>query len=406
MAILSSYRSAFSLCDARARRTLAAAHRIGAVTATSHAWRELHRCIEARRPLRPSVQLLHISKSGGTSICAAAVHAGCRDARWAEYYPQDACKIRPRDERARVDNRWVHLTWDNCIAGHFDDGPRWIAGTAAAAFERWTRDRPSQRSRRRVHTCDLRAQWLARHRVTFHSIESALSDEMVRASACEAQMVGITVMRDPVERIQSHVHAVLAAGNRSHPLLARDRLLIHDGDRRGGVARAIYNVSYLSSLLPVIFDNAYVRFLAGDAAARVPFGAINASHLALALGVLHSLDFVLPLGSQHTGLVLERGLGWPRNATAQYMRSRYGSRPSVREAAFTIADAQWLAHLNRFDYALYGVAHSLHSLDALSLQQLDQHVHVPPHPDSLATTTRGAQAGEAYDASTCAPCAP
>ena len=56
---------------------------------------ELHRKAAMRKS---AVEFLHVSKSGGSSLCAAAVHSGCR---------------------AALD--------DNCLVPHWlDDAPRWV----------------------------------------------------------------------------------------------------------------------------------------------------------------------------------------------------------------------------------------------------------------------------------------
>ena len=388
-------------CDAPTRRALAEAHRVGRskIGQAARAWVALGRCMEERRSQRPTVLLIHVSKAGGTSMCAAAVLAGCRDARWGEYYPKppNLCSTRPTSLTARVGKVLQHLDWDNCLCRRFDDGPRWVMEPASPAFEYWFADRGSQRELRGLHTCQARALWLRARSITFHAIEGPLSDDMVAASACAEQMVRVMPFRDPIDRIQSHLVGVLQASNRSHELLSRSRIFYADqrpdlgaspasgsrdllpGSEQAPRAEPSFNLGYLAALLPLIFDNAYCRMLAGRAVALLPFGAINASHYAVALSVLQRVDYVLPLGSPHTADVLEAGLGWPSTSSERADPRRspewsFATPASRREAApFSLTDRQWLAELNHFDYALFGVAHAQHHLDVASLGLLRQY---------------------------------
>ena len=192
-------------CSAASRRSLANAHRTGE-SSTRDAWRVLADCIAVDRRRRPGVMLLHVSKSGGTTMCAQAVQAGCRDARWAEYHPR-SCGVRPPVETTRVGTVAVHLSWDNCMGRYFDDGPMWVMEPASPAFEWWIRQRPSNRESRGMHSCEARARWLASRGATFHSVEGPLSDAMTAAAACVDVMTRIILIRDPIERAYSHVQA-------------------------------------------------------------------------------------------------------------------------------------------------------------------------------------------------------
>ena len=310
-------RAKIATCGVHARRALAEQKDVGAA-----AWQKLGRCLEAYRHARPGILFVHISKSGGTSMCQRARREGCTS------------------------------YGNNCWMVGLDDGPNWIDPAVVEPSFLLTAI-PSQRRARHVATCQQRLAFAVSRGINFVAIENFLSEEMVAAEACMAELVGVIYIRSTLSRLHSHYRNAVKLwpqlgwvrgltslviwpdgktyGKFTAELLSRS-LSNFAGLRRPwatpdlapselwwasqgaflntSASPAAFDVERLSHELNLISDNYVTRTLAGDEAFHLPFGRINRSHFEVALRTLRNLEWVLPLESPRKEIVLQSGLGW------------------------------------------------------------------------------------------------
>ena len=319
--------SPFTLCSAVARRRLAEdSLRTG--RSDARAWAAVGGCLDRRRAGAP-VWFLHVSKSGGSSLCAAAAAAGCHDAG--------------RAEGGR----------NGCWSRELGDGPDWMVV-------------PMARTRHNV-SCAERLAHCRRRGIDFLAREAELPTPDGTPTVCSGSLTSVMLVNDPIVRLASHLGEIYAHSYEAvgyGKLLPPSEMLLRGGRH--------YDVSrLLRSPFALLADNFLTRYLSGAPASKLPFGTINASHAAAAMRTLRAVDWVLPLASSHVGRVLVAALGWPRAAAwgAEPERARVG------RLNFTIDDAseRWLRHVNRHDAALLAEAEHLHRLDLMGLEQLKAH---------------------------------
>ena len=155
-------------CGVATRRALAAR-----TDSDPAAWRRLGKCLVESRAARPVVMFVHVSKSGGTSVCQNARSDGCSTAG------------------------------NNCWVLELDDGPSWISPEAVSRPFLFT-DVPSMRKAWGVDSCAERLQFSVARGLTFVAVENYLSAEMVGESACEREFVGLIYLRETLTRLHSH----------------------------------------------------------------------------------------------------------------------------------------------------------------------------------------------------------
>ena len=297
-------------CGVAARRALAA--RTDAFPAD---WRRLGKCMVESRAARPVVMFVHVSKSGGTSVCQDARSDGCS------------------------------TDGNNCWVIELDDGPSWISPEAVSRPFLFT-DVPSMRKSWDVASCADRLQFSVNRGLNFVAVENYLSAEMVGERACEREFVSLIYLRETLTRLHSHFRntvklwphdapigdiavavrpwypylrftaediskSALKEGRPPFPTPPHLSWWVGEGAfTNSTVTPASFDVPRLARLLPIISDNYVVRTLAGDAAFHLPYGGINRSHYDVALETLRNLDWVVPLESTHKKVVLTAGLGW------------------------------------------------------------------------------------------------
>lgn len=120
-----------------------------------------------------------------------------------------------------------------------------------------------------------------------------------------------------------------------------------------------------------------MRSLAGESAFGVARGSVTEEHYATALASLRAIDWVIPLGSPSTDLVLTAGLGLAHGTSSLPADL---SRPGHTQfAPFSEDDLAMLTELNVFDLRLQKEADTLHALDVESLRELQRH-----YPEAVA----------------------
>ena len=201
---LTASASAASVCDAPARRQLAA------TGGDSSAWRALGRCMAA--DAREAILFLHVSKSGGTGLCSLA--------------QLEHCTIDGNQREVGA-----NAIYGNCWAPELDDGPHWLTYYPDAAFHTDFDNMPSTRAASGVATCAGRRDWAAAHGSNFMMDENFYSDDMVAERACSAYFVGTMLFRAPIERIYSHFRELVTTNQARRPGCTRCRIIQHRGAR-------------------------------------------------------------------------------------------------------------------------------------------------------------------------------
>lgn len=269
-----------------------------------------------------AVFFLHVSSSGGTAVCRLAQEQPC----------------------SRVPSCGANC---NLNCRHPWDWRQQCVPPACV---------PPARPCRPPHKpgCAGLRRWVAQHNLTFVASETMLTE----GGLCP-DFVYVTVLRDPVARLQSQLERMSSQPNHKlHQLLSQPRVL---------------NTSVTTSLMGTpALDNYLVRLLLGPPTFFLPLRAINASHFAAASRVLAGFAAAVPLDGLNTdGATWLRGaLRWrgaPRKANHHRLPGAAPLRPptqpaasgrrlSARHQALGERSLRLLRELNRYDLQLYAEA--------------------------------------------------
>ena len=391
----SHVRAALALPEAPARRALAEAGN----RTTGADWRSFAARSRAERSARRAILFVHVSKSGGTSLCMAATRgAGCHDVATIEATGLERCARGPAPN-VTGDKGAAFAFGLNCWSRWLGDGPIWKYSTS-------TNNNYGKKGDGR-RTCAARLAYVGSVRANLLALESyapgldarafaaasgapppavaarlALSAPSfdARDAVCGRDFVTVLVVREPLERIHSHFQNIVQVLRDDPDANFPPSRVFADADA-AGLPR--FAARWLATRLNHVADNLYVRTLLGRAAYDLPFGAVGPDHERAALEVLQAIDWVLPLSSPHAGLVLADGLGWRSAAARAHLETNRKAR-TARFAPFDADEAEWLAAINRHDYALYDQARALHALDVEALRSLQRHAPERAAPEVLA----------------------
>ncbi|KAG2497530.1 hypothetical protein HYH03_004678 [Edaphochlamys debaryana] len=295
-----------------------------------------------------AIEFLHVSKSGGTSMCSVADRNGCSAESTTNY--------------------------GNCMVRRFDDRPRWVSARQHAAVQaldgwRWYYRYLVRRGER---PCEYRDEFMHRKRFTFYSNEFAAhgglepgaeADPAASSSPAGAhppwasahvcpQFLNVLMLRAPLARLASHLRWIIKVYRteygRAHEAFFRGR-----------------NATSWRQLAPAAVDNYYTRLLLGEAVYYAPPGSITDEHVAAARLVLLQFDVVLLLESGELDeLWLRHALGWRVGLAAAHARSHGGAGRGAAEALIP-ADLPDLEAANEPDVRLYDFGVAVHLLDGL-----------------------------------------
>lgn len=232
---------------------------------------------------------LHISRSGGTSLCRVA--RSQPQLTIAEAEPPCNCAL----------DRLFHepLSWANAYASAISPGRQWWAQPGPPRELPWT--------------CEKRAEWMAnpdvRGRIADSKgiIDFTMSEYLLpsavhepppsapepgQASAYQAavcpQFTTFTMLRRPL----SHALSLLTYMRQAEPAYPA-------------------NVSELEIVTPMVMDSYNIRSLSTPEVFHSPVGTINASHLVAAAAKLLQFDAVLTTeDGASSDVFLQQGLGW------------------------------------------------------------------------------------------------
>jgi hypothetical protein len=260
------------------------------------------------------VFFLHVSSSGGTAVC-----------RWAQEQP---CGRVP--SCGANCNLNCHHPWD------------WVQSCRPPACK--VPSRPCKSPFKLG--CGGLARYARRRNLTFFA-----SETMLHEAPCLRSFTYVTVLRDPIERLQSQFSRM----HGQHPNTRLRELLS---------AAHAFNTSERSSLMgPAAVDNYLVRLLAGPEAFFLPAGGINASHFHRASSRLSRFDVAIPIENLSTfGTTwMQTALGWEgtlTRANSHRRRRRIRSTDGGTPRTFGERSLRKLQALNKFDLQLISEARS------------------------------------------------
>jgi hypothetical protein len=226
---------------------------------------------------RSSMYFLHISKSGGTAMCDLACRNGCRTPHCGKN--------------------------GNCWSRQAKDGPIWEISND----HEWWMDSGVKLSRNAIYSnCLLEERHLISKDWNFVANENYLFGGETtpnHVQVCSNQFLNVVVIRDPVERVISHMAHMQALYNKR-----QKKNIIFD------------NVKKFVSDFQVVSSNYMSRILLGGKIFRELDNTVLRSnhtlaneYLRLAKRHLSEFDVVIimsDLFSNRAGNVLRRGLGW------------------------------------------------------------------------------------------------
>ncbi|KAG2426151.1 hypothetical protein HXX76_013132 [Chlamydomonas incerta] len=312
-----------------------------------------------------AIEFLHISKSGGTSMCTVADANGCTAESTTNF--------------------------GNCMVRRFDDRPRWVSATAhneTAPLDGW-RWYYRYLVRRGERTCEYRDEFMHRKHFTFYSNEFAVhgglddrsywangtstgtaagADPSAAAAAAAgaaagsapgptyasahvcSQFLNVILLRHPLSRLVSHIKWIMKVYRTEY------------GKRHEDFFRG-RDAAWWRRFAPAAVDNYNMRLLLGEGVYYAPIGSLGAAHLAAARLVLLAYDVVLLLEAPDVDeLWLKQALGWRvglRSASARVA----GAHRSTAE--MMPPDLDTLVKANENDVLLYNFAAAVHQIDGV-----------------------------------------
>ena len=287
----------------------------------------MHRCeymasCAASAPPRRPVFFLHVSSSGGSSLCALAQSQPCARV--------PSCGANCNLQCAHPWDWRQHCMVPACAPPAKPCRPPYKPGCAGLS------------------------RYVRRRNLSFVASETLLAHGLC------PEFAYVAVVRDPVARLQSQLERMSATPNhRLHAMMARPR---------------VFNASETTSLMgTAAVDNYLTRLLLGPSAFFLPLRGINASHALAASRVLARFAAVIPLedlGGAGTRL-LQQKVGWrgcPRRTNAHSGaagganggggkggggKAGGGRRRLAQRQALGARSLQTLRELNRFDIGLH-----------------------------------------------------
>ena len=223
--------------------------------------------------------LMHLSKSGGTSMCQWAERAGCHDPVYAE---------RPGLVRGG-EFGGIEVMGHNCWSRTLEDGPIWLPKPGSLPQMRGKLAVMAAAHRRAgAATCAGRESFLRSHGLDFFAVEAPAWGELARSpAACLARFHSVILLRDPLERLHSHL-CFLDTNRRYGRDWAFGATLPKLPDRDDGLLR--FNLTAVVERLPHLTNNYVTRTLAGAAAYAAALGDVGRAEHEAARTVLRSFE--------------------------------------------------------------------------------------------------------------------
>ena len=341
-------KTTFELCTGKPqeRRQLA---ELGDDT-TKDQWLEMKRCMEEREEELVGVYSLHVSKSGGTSLC--------------DLLKEEQCFISPHNPNA---NCWSNRYRTQVI----DLGPQWQRKKKSEAFgfPEWVLYNetavPSS-------SCDQIVQYLQDNNQKVAMSENWLPEG---GNLCQNYFSNIVVIRDPMRRVLSHYQHLYRAcmSKKTTKGLKRDQChqMLH-----GGIwneeSKNYFNLTFMMEWFDIVSDNYYVRSLNDQSVYKEPFGmnGKGGMYLQHALRNLRNFDWIILIQSGNDEedinreLIIKYGLGLENDFGISRKKREKKSDIILRENDYKI-----MKKLNKYDQKIWSEAKRLNSLDVISLKK-------------------------------------
>ena len=323
------------------RRTLAAMEQNSTTPTPDALWQQMLQSVVAREKSLDGVYALHISKSGGTSLCDAM--------------KADRCFVTP-DKRIKA----------FCWAGRYksksiDLGTKWArrrkVNETNIQFKNWVfYDENSSPS----STCsDVRA-FLQKRNQSLAMSENWLPN----GGVCEHDFMNIILLRHPLERLLSHYRHLYYECVHHSPPDSCTSMLTEDG---------YFDIDFMNKTFDIVTDNYNVRSLNEQYVYKEPtgFNGKGDDYLAAAMANLNKFDWVLLLtpGEEttlnQTNMLMREGIGLSHSLPVS--RKRSGRAKKLR---WSREDEERLMQMNSLDLKVWEEAKRLHKLDVVSVKRM------------------------------------
>jgi hypothetical protein len=285
---------------------------------------------------------LHVSKSGGTSICNA--------------FKSEQCFVPPSDKKEA--NCWYPAMKTVTV----DFGTKWVRSSSAHFFHlpRWTILGPNARQ----STCiDI-----YNHLHQFQQ-KLAMSENWLPTNGpCQDHFMNVVMIRNPIHRLVSHYsHVLRLCKEYSRKFTYRCHVMLQKDNPH------FFNHTIMMKYFDIISDNYIVRSLNTMQGYQAPLGHME-EYFSIALEHLKRFDWIL--------LLLEGLEGSSNNSTNQLMDLGIGlstllhparTKPPTQVESLSKEGENILIDLYKCDYEIWKEAQKLHELDLLSLHYMQQY---------------------------------
>jgi hypothetical protein len=317
-------------------------------------WREMMLCMMKRERTLMGMFALHISKSGGTSLC--------------DIFTKEQCFQTPK----------AYKKW-NCwhpkmTTKEVDFKPQWIRSSAAEPYNLQHLSYPARKHWIVLDpytpepTCEHVRMYMAQFKQKIAMSENWLP----LGGVCQDDFMNLITIRNPMDRLvsqYSHILRVCKKINAKNSTRC-DPLIVKPISNN---SRSFFNLTNWMTHFDIVSDNYLVRSLSSREGYQMPFGHMDA-FIHSALENLRKFDWILIIDSNNkfersTDTLLKVGLGL--NSTLPKNNSKPNStKESLSDESFKI-----LADWNQLDYEIWLEAQKLHELDYQSLTYMRKYAH-------------------------------
>ncbi|GAX77025.1 hypothetical protein CEUSTIGMA_g4472.t1 [Chlamydomonas eustigma] len=318
------------------------------------------KALNCSRSSRIATELLHVSKTGGTSLCQLATGYLTK----THFNPYNGIS-------------------QNCLVPDFQDWVSIVQGSSPSSLTPEDRERICKTIPRDNFTCAQRAELLSKRGIQFYANEMSLhggSEDPYSAHTCP-QFETMLVLREPVARTRSHIFEVHRGYSgrckaakmsascqtvRSNPTAFQECVKLMSSTRQDEVCPPLStNISEWKEWAPILFDNYFARSLLGRTIRHCrSFGALGAKELSAAALSLSTIDHILMLGEDSINdIVLMGALNWRAGLRSKRWRWSY-KMDLTGDLGFPPNIESVLASWNAIDSMLFVWGGAMSSLDA------------------------------------------
>ena len=320
-------------------------------------WERMTRCVIERRNTLQFHFGLHVSKSGGTSVC--------------DLFKQEKCWTDDHKHGWKRDNCWMK-------ENNIDLSPSWFRHDFKYKADF---NRPSLMAEKNLRddvSCQELVQYLKSTKIGVAMSENYLPNH---GNLCSQDFSNLFMMREPMERLYSHYNNIfkircnVTGTYQSNSMCQRITMPWEEQppQNASNPTRIYYlKEDAVTEVIDMISDNYYTRTLNNRDVFFAPFGlATNTTGqkaLNVALETLRSFDWVLLLRSNEGNKdIFKHGLGL--NSTLGHSRPK----SPIFQTTLTSKGQQYLESVNRLDQELWKEAQELHALDVKSIEYMQKY---------------------------------